>query len=157
MAYSQEVAPAVHRPSPLFYPGPLHIPVNKLGLKNEALEGERLFAEELQLDLDLWERIYESLPSTYHGKILDIDLARKLFPPFDDGLLGANRYSVSTHVPAGQFIDYLLNSDIAKIGSSKSNPEIIFVAGGGGSGKPNYRFISQDLRKCGSSFRWDLS
>lgn len=135
VVYSQEVAPAVNPPASLFYPGELRIPVNKLALKGKELEGEQLFSQELQLDVDLWEKIYAELPSTYSGKILDIDLARKLFPPFDDGLIGANKYSVSTHVPAGQFINYVLNDDIDKIRSTKSHPEIIFVAGGGGSGK----------------------
>lgn len=121
--------------SDLTYPGPFNIPVNKLNLTGEELKGEEHFAELLQLNPSLTEALYDELPSTEHGKILDVDLARKLFPPFSDGTEGANLYSVSTHMPASQFINYLFNYKVEKIANEKTTPQIIFLAGGGGSGK----------------------
>lgn len=117
------------------YPGSLNIPINKLNLKGKALKGEEDFAKLLELNPSFMEEIYEELPSTENGKILDIDLARKLFPPFSDGTKGASLYSDSTHVPASQFINFVFNDEIKKIANAKTNPEIIFLAGGGGSGK----------------------
>ncbi len=130
-----EISEAVITSTDKLYPGPLQIPVNKLGLSGLELHAEEEFSELLQLDLNLLSQIYSDMPSSQHGKILDIDLARKLFPPFDDGLIGANLYSESTHVPASQFINYLFKTDVIRISNEKEAPAMLFLAGGGGSGK----------------------
>lgn len=117
------------------YPGPLEIPVNKLGLTGIQLIAEEDFSELLQLDLPLLSKLYRDMPSSQNGKILDVDLARKLFPPFDDGPIGANLYSVATHIPSAQFINYLFKTDVVKLANEKEAPVMLFLAGGGGSGK----------------------
>jgi len=127
------------------YSGPLSIPINKMNLSGESLMAESNFSKLLQTDLELMKTIYTEMPSSLNGKVLDIDLARKLFPPFGDGNEGASLYTLATHVPSSQFINYLFNADISDLAKKYRNPRVLFLAGGGGSGKGTVAGLYPDI------------
>jgi len=125
-----------------YYPGVLNIPVNKLGLKGDKLKAEELFAQSISEDPELYAQIYKLLPDSEHGKILDVDIVRHLFAPYN---FDAYKYVQSTHKPASVFTDYLYATNIDRISKNDLDPNLIFMAGGGGSGKGVVKGLLPDL------------
>jgi hypothetical protein len=74
---------------------------------------------------------YKSLTDTRGGKVLDVDVARWLCPEYAAGVEERKRWTGATSKPAAEFIKKLYEQKL------KQEPVgyVLFLAGGGGSGK----------------------
>ncbi len=82
--------------------------------------------------------LYETLPETMGGKVLNKDEARLLMPEYAASILGATLHTPSTHGPAGAFVDRMFEDKLAQPVTGQA----MFLAGGAGSGKT---FIRQSF------------
>lgn len=124
----------IHTEDGWFYEGPLLIPVNLLNLtSDEEILVETAFAQMLQKDLSLMIKKYNDLEGSFGGRVLDMDLARKLWC---HDITEMARFVHATEIPAGLFVKYLYYSKITDIAKRKGpNGLIVFTSGGNGSGK----------------------
>jgi hypothetical protein len=74
---------------------------------------------------------YARLAGTHDGKLLNVDIARRLCPEFDASVAGANRYSALTHEPASLWIKKQFQERLLL----DPTGDVVLLAGGGGSGK----------------------
>lgn len=74
---------------------------------------------------------YAKLPGTLGGKLLNVDEARALSPEYAADKAGATKHTLSTQRPSGAFIEQRLAELLAEPGEGT----VLFMAGGGGSGK----------------------
>lgn len=82
---------------------------------------------------------YAALPHVEGGKILDVDEARALSPDYNQDSESQLLHTLSTHKPAAAWI----RQRFADMLSEPTNPEdpghVLFMSGGGGSGKSTIR------------------
>jgi hypothetical protein len=111
------------------HPGPLAIWRNA-NLTPAEQRIEQRFAEQLQRDLpaSLHEYRYR------HGRILDTDLARGLSDDWNRNNASRARYTSAVHNPASAFIHALFYQMLAEP-KEHERDIVLFMAGGGGSGK----------------------
>ena len=74
---------------------------------------------------------YAALTAAREGKVLDVDIARLLCPEYAAGKEGHRRWTGATGRPATEFIKKLYSQ---KLKLEPAGP-VLFLAGGGGSGK----------------------
>ena len=116
-------------PAPDVYPGPLAVWKN-LNLTDEEQRIEREFAEQLQADLTGWMTKYLER----NGRILDTDLARTLSTTWNKDNASRARLTSAVHNPASAFINALYE-ELLKQETAAEQDTVLFMAGGGGSGK----------------------
>jgi hypothetical protein len=74
---------------------------------------------------------YAGLPGTLGGKLLNVDEARELAPEYAADKAGKTKHTLSTQRPAGAFVEQRLADMLA----APAEGPVLFMAGGGGSGK----------------------
>lgn len=127
MPEGEETAPAPEPPN--VYPGPLGIWKNtNLTLLEQRLEAR--FAEQLQRDHAATLRAYRFR----HGRIFDTDLARGLSEDWNRSNESRARYTSAVHNPASALINALFHQLLAEP-KEAGGDMVLFMAGGGGSGK----------------------
>ena len=123
-----------------FYQGGLLMPVSD-SLDDDESINEAQFAANIQQDLEEAEQEYDQVPETQGGKIIDTDLARRLYPQYSDALSPDKRlrFASATSMPANALVDYLYNKKLYRLikNHNASSPplSIVMLAGGYGSGK----------------------
>jgi|GEM_PF-4924130 len=145
-----------------FYGRSLGIPVNTLGLSEEELNDESVFASMLDVNIEDYVKIYNDLPETYGGKLLDVDVVRCFYPLFNDSEGSAGKFTRSTHIPASYFIDYIYYEKLCHL-KNKGGGKVILMAGGDGSGKSTAikklykeKFECADIIKDGTMRNFDF-
>jgi hypothetical protein len=95
---------------------------------------------------------YKNIPEAMNGKILDVDLARRLCPEYVEN---AKLWTGATSSPAAAFIEKMFMKKL------KENPagQVVFFAGGGGSGKSTvvHKLFPDTIEKCEIVFDGTLS
>ncbi|MGE0491037.1 MAG: zeta toxin family protein [Vulcanimicrobiota bacterium] len=69
------------------------------------------------------------------GNILDLDNARELFDEFAASPEARSRYGTAIHEPSNRLIDEVLDRRLSGPVREGAEPEVVFTAGGSGSGK----------------------
>jgi hypothetical protein len=114
---------------PDVYPGPLQV-WKKPDLTRTERQIEQRYTESLQSDLTFSLREYR----LRYGRILDTDLARGLSDDWNRNKESRARYASAVHNPASAFVDALYQAILAEPREGDRNL-VLFMAGGGGSGK----------------------
>lgn len=78
---------------------------------------------------------YNALPGTEGGKILDVDEARSISDAYNENNATRMAYTLATHKPSSAFIKKLYFDKLAE----PAKGPVLFMAGGGGSGKSTVR------------------
>ena len=74
---------------------------------------------------------YAALPNTKGGKLLNVDEARYLAPEYAVDKAGRTKHTLSTQKPAGAWVEQRFRELLAE----PAQGPVLFMAGGGGSGK----------------------
>ncbi len=111
------------------YPGPLGIWKNT-NLTDAEQRIEQAFAEQLQSDVAYWMREY----LRRNGRILDTDLARVLSAEWNFNNESRALLTTAVHNPASAFINALYD-ELLQQPIMAPQDTVLFMAGGGGSGK----------------------
>jgi hypothetical protein len=120
------------------YPGPLKIKPMK-DLSPEQAEVEARLAFWIQEDLNRASRLYAEIAETEHGRLIDVDAARKLSLDYDFNKQSRTKHTLSVNSVAGTFVaKRLLPAALRKL-----QPEEVMglTAGGPGSGKGTIKAI----------------
>ncbi len=111
------------------YPGKLKIP-KQPKLSNEERKIEARFAAQLESHLPRY--VYEYCRR--HHKVLNTDEARELSADYNQSVESRARYARAVHEPAGALIKAMWRA-MLRTEDPDGNNDIVFMAGGGGSGK----------------------
>ncbi len=82
---------------------------------------------------------YAALPHTEGGKILDVDEARAISPDYSQDSESQMLHTLSTHKPAAAWIRKRFAEMLAAPPGDENAGHVLFMAGGGGSGKSTIR------------------
>lgn len=113
----------------------------RLSRDSKIPRGRNLSEEERRIEGDLVAKIekdpeaamleYSTIPETLGGKLLNTDLARELSPDY----VKDRKKSQAVHEPASWVVKKLYEKKLAEAPEPGDLPEVLFTAGGTGSGK----------------------
>lgn len=84
---------------------------------------------------------YAKIKGTEGGKVIDTDLVRELSPDYTASKDSRTHHTLSTHQPASAFARRLFDARMAL----PAHGPVVFIAGGGGSGKSHVRSIRPEM------------
>ena len=92
----------------------------------------------LDSDLDGFVARYEE----EFGRVLDLDDARELFDDFSSSPANRSRFGTAIHGPSSRLIEEVFDRRLAESVPPGARPQVVFTAGGSGSGKSSVRGLS---------------